>query len=403
MASYWDGERLIAEVQRLATRALPREEYHREVSTRLRRTVAFDAACWHALDPRTLLLTTAHPEELLEHGFMSPETEPEIARVVLASEYERDDYNAFATLARRRAPVGILSEATRGRPERSARFTEWLAPQGTPFEMRVALVTRRRAWGCVGFHRTAASGDFSRTQARLMARLSRPIAEGLRLSIRTDAARRAHDDAAPGMIVLGRGDEVELVTPQAQRLLEPLRGGSASPTLPMPVLAVAASARAHRRGGQSPALHVPTSDGWLSLYASVPEDPFAGSVAIVIQRTAGEDAAPLRLEAYGLTAREREIASLIAADLGTQSIAQRLFLSPWTVRDHLKSIFDKTGARSRRELRARIFYDEFLPPIAERRPLTHAGRPVSVASVRRPSPAPRAAPRAAARRESTDG
>ncbi|MDQ3629847.1 MAG: helix-turn-helix transcriptional regulator [Actinomycetota bacterium] len=141
---------------------------------------------------------------------------------------------------------------------------------------------------------------------------------------------------------------------------------------------------------------MPTSDGWLSLYASVPEDPFAGSVAIVIQRTAGEDGAPLRLEAYGLTAREREIAGLVAADLGTESIAQRLFLSPWTVRDHLKSIFDKTGARSRRELRARIFYDEFLPPIVDRMPLTHAGRPVSVASVRRPSRAPRAAPGAGA-------
>lgn len=89
-------------------------------------------------------------------------TEPEAARVVLASEYERDDYNAWAALARRRAPVGILSEATRGRPERSARYREWLTPAGLPFEMRAAFVTRRRAWGCVGFHRSETSGDFQR-------------------------------------------------------------------------------------------------------------------------------------------------------------------------------------------------------------------------------------------------
>lgn len=380
MASHWDGDRLIAEVQRLAARALPRDEYHRELSARLRRSFDFDASCWHALDPRTLLMTSAHPEELLQKGFMSPESEPEAARVVLASEYERDDYNAFATLARRRSPVGILSEATRGRPERSARFSEWLAPQGTPFEMRVALVTRGRAWGCVGFHRTAAVRDFARPHANLMARLSRPIAEGLRLSIRADAARRAHEQTAPGMIVLGAGDEVELVTLQAQRLLAPLAAGDASHTLPMPVLAVAAIARAHRPGAELPALHVPTPDGWLSLHAALPEGRARRSVAVVIQRTAGEDAAPLRLEAYGLTAREREIASLIAADLGTQAIAQRLFLSPWTVRDHLKSIFDKTGARSRRELRARIFYDEFLPAMAEGAPLTQDGRPAGVAT-----------------------
>jgi hypothetical protein len=86
------------------------------------RPIAIDATCWHGLDPRTLLLTTASPEELLQRGFLSTETEPLAAQAVLASEYERDDYNTFAALAGRRAPVGILSEATRGRPERSARY-----------------------------------------------------------------------------------------------------------------------------------------------------------------------------------------------------------------------------------------------------------------------------------------
>ncbi|HVL94698.1 MAG TPA: helix-turn-helix transcriptional regulator [Solirubrobacteraceae bacterium] len=378
MSGRWDANRLVAEVHVLAGRALPREEYHRELAARLRRAFDFDAACWHALDPETLLLTTAHPEELLAGGFMTPETEADVARTVLASEYERDDYNAFAALARRRAPVGILSEATRGRPERSPRFSEWLGPRDMPFEMRAALVTRGRAWGCVVFHRSAGRGDFTRDEARLMARLSRPIAEGLRDAIRADAARQPFDEDAPGMVVLGRGDEVELLTPQARRLLEPLARGGGSLALPMPVLAVAAAARAGRRGGEPPAVHVPTRDGWLSLYASLPEGRPAGRVAVVIQRTAGEDAAPLRLESYGLTAREREVAGLVAAGLDTKTIADRLFVSPWTVRDHLKAIFDKTGARSRRELRARVFYDDYLPGMLEGAPLDQAGRPAAV-------------------------
>ncbi|MDP8909834.1 MAG: hypothetical protein M3N47_12145, partial [Chloroflexota bacterium] len=223
MPSRWDADRLVAEVQRLALRGLPRDEYNRELAARLRRTLVFDAVCWHSMDPQTLLLTTANPEELHHHGFLSEVTEPEAARVVLASEYERDDYNAWAALARRRAPVGILSEATRGRPERSARYREWLTPAGLPFEMRAAFVTRRRAWGCVGFHRSEASGDFQRPDARLLARLSRPIAEGLRASLRGDAARRFSEQSAPGMILLGRGDEIEFATPAAQQLLEPLR------------------------------------------------------------------------------------------------------------------------------------------------------------------------------------
>jgi hypothetical protein len=55
------------------------------------------------------------------------------------------------------------------------------------------------------------------------------------------------------------------------------------------------------------------------------------------------------------------VASLVATGLSTTALAERLFLSPWTVQDHLKSIFDKTGTRSRGELRARNFFDEFLP------------------------------------------
>jgi hypothetical protein len=46
-------------------------EYHRELAARLRRRIAIDATCWHGVDPRTLLLTSARPEELLEYGFLS--------------------------------------------------------------------------------------------------------------------------------------------------------------------------------------------------------------------------------------------------------------------------------------------------------------------------------------------
>ena len=98
------------------------------------------------------MLTTASPEELLQRGFVSAETLPPPAQAFWACEYERGDYNTFAALARRRAPVGILSEATRGRPQRSPRYREFLGPLGMPFEMRTAFVTRGRVWGCVVFH-----------------------------------------------------------------------------------------------------------------------------------------------------------------------------------------------------------------------------------------------------------
>jgi DNA-binding CsgD family transcriptional regulator len=51
-------------------------------------------------------------------------------------------------------------------------------------------------------------------------------------------------------------------------------------------------------------------------------------------------------EAFRLTRRESEVAVLLADGLDLETIAARLGLSRGTVRDHLKHVFDKTGARS---------------------------------------------------------
>lgn len=51
-----------------------------------------------------------------------------------------------------------------------------------------------------------------------------------------------------------------------------------------------------------------------------------------------------------LTPREREIASLAAQGLSSNEIAQRLFLSPRTVNNHLQSTYTKLGIRGRHEL-----------------------------------------------------
>jgi DNA-binding NarL/FixJ family response regulator len=53
---------------------------------------------------------------------------------------------------------------------------------------------------------------------------------------------------------------------------------------------------------------------------------------------------------FGLTARQRQVVSLLVAGYSNREIAERFKLSSNTVKHHLTSIFDKTGASTRVEL-----------------------------------------------------
>jgi DNA-binding CsgD family transcriptional regulator len=54
-----------------------------------------------------------------------------------------------------------------------------------------------------------------------------------------------------------------------------------------------------------------------------------------------------RLEQLGITAREHEILTLIAAGLSTREIAEKLFVSENTVKTHSSRLFAKLNARRR--------------------------------------------------------
>jgi len=67
-----------------------------------------------------------------------------------------------------------------------------------------------------------------------------------------------------------------------------------------------------------------------------------GLGATVFAPTAEQPAPPL-------SGREREVLHLIAAGSTNREIAETLFLSPHTVKEHTSSVYRKLGARNRAE------------------------------------------------------
>ena len=370
----WHVDRLAGDVEVLGRRGLPLEQYFAEVGARFRRTVGCDAMCWHTLDPTTRLMTGDASRELVDAGIFTAESAPIAGEGIVASEYLRADVNRFAELAARREPVGILSAETAGRPERSTRYREVLAPAGIPFEMRAAFVARGRTWGAVHIARREERGDFTAADAAAVSAITAAVADGIRSSLRFDAARREGGDGAPGLVVLDRANRFELVTGPARELLAELRrqGIGSDEVPPAAVLALAEFARVGGPGHD--AVAVPGRAGWITLHASLPEGESGGRVAIVIERGASPQATAVRLEVHGVTAREREIAALLAQGLSNGEIATRLFLSPYTVQDHVKRLFEKTRVGSRQELIARVFLDDYLPALQAGAPVTSSGQ-----------------------------
>ena len=80
----------------------------------------------------------------------------------------------------------------------------------------------------------------------------------------------------------------------------------------------------------------------------------AGGYVITLEAARSQDLAPLLMRAWSLTAREREVAQLVIDGLSSEDIAQALFISVHTARDHVKAIFGKTGVSRRQDLVAAL-------------------------------------------------
>jgi DNA-binding CsgD family transcriptional regulator len=212
-----------------------------------------------------------------------------------------------------------------------------------------------------------------------VASLSGFLAEGIRRAIVLSALPAEPEELDPGLIVLADDDSLETANLAAHVWLEELgMEGELSDGLPLVVHAVAGRARVaaagNVKGDAIARARLRTRAGrWVLVQGSMLGTGPDARVAVILEAANVPELAPLIADAYGLTEREQLVTCLVAQGLPTSEIADRLHLSPYTVQDHLKSIFEKTGVSTRGELVACVFFDHYAPRLASGAPLAATG------------------------------
>jgi DNA-binding CsgD family transcriptional regulator len=357
-------QRLRGDLSRLLHRRAGVREFSLGAARILARAVPFDGVCVVTMDPATLLPTG----EVVENG-LPPAASAHMAEIEVGGE----DINAFVGLARSGRCAATLSAATDGNLDRSRRHRELKRPHGFGDELRAALVSDATAWGGLTLLRASDTRRFEPSDAALVASLSRQLAEGLRRAILLSATLPADgpdDSESVGIAVLAADNSVTSANAVAEMWLDELGESSPGKALPPTVTAVASRARRIAAGQADAAaiararLRTP-SGRWLLVRGSTLSDAPDAQTAVTLEPARPHELAPLIADAYGLTDRERAVTQLVAQGLSTSAIAARLHISPWTVQDHLKAIFEKTGASARGELIARIFFEHYAPRLAD--------------------------------------
>ncbi len=222
------------------------------------------------------------------------------------------------------------------------------------------LRSGRTAWGALILFRADDLPDFSPGEMAFLQSVSAPLAGGIRRGLVANQLDMEPDPVGPGLMLLHGGDDlrVETTTPAATNWLHEIADGIvATNGLPYAVYSLA-----HRtRQGRSARLRLRTRSGrWLTLHTSALD---GDRVAVIIEPSNPLEMAALIVDAFGLTRREQEVTRLVLHGHSTAEIAQLLVVSPYTVQDHLKKIFDKLQVGSRAELTSKLFFNQYLPRI----------------------------------------
>lgn len=325
----------------------------------------FWAPCFFTLDPASLLVTSHFHEGL-----------DEFPAEALAQEYYGDDVHKLIDVVRTTDGVSTLHEATGGDPSGTARW-QFNMSMGGDQEMIARLRTKRgETWGAVAIYREPGAAKFDDRDKSFLRSIAPHLAAGAQRAMTLGEAMDPEAPDAPGLLVIDYEWKVRSTTPGAEHWLDQLPDGDAlAQRLPSAVLAVAA--QSFRDPEQVAFSRVAARNGtWVLLHGAVMRGEAERRVAVIIEPAHPARIFPLLMSAYGMTERERDVVQLVLSGASTAQIADALVLSPLTIQNHLKNIFEKTGVHSRRDLIAKVFFTHYEPRVRDNEKRALRGEPL---------------------------
>lgn len=270
-----------------------------------------------------------------------------------------------------------LSEETSQAPELAPRYRDWMLPSGYADELVMACVAGEEIWGSVSIMRAAERPDFTHDETRMAHRLAAILGAGLRAASINGA--NGPDGTAdgtqvsatrPGVLVLDADGRLLRHTGRAERLLAEIE--SVGPDwaerseLPIAVHLLASAVKRtppaeDQIADELCSLRLRGHGGrWVTLEAELtePRADTPAEITIVLRATSPQEMARLKAAAYALTPREKQVVDELVRGGSTAGIANVLYVSEYTVQEHLQNVFEKFGVSSRRALLRRLLFDD---------------------------------------------
>lgn len=327
--------------------------------------------CWFTLDPVSMLMTSHY------HFGMD-----EFPGEWLAAEYYEDDVQSVPDVMRSAEGISTLHEAAHGDPSGSPRWRRNRTLGGDQ-ELIARLRTRSgETWGALSLYRDEGMPMFSETEKSFVQEIAPVLAGGARRALLYGQAEEPEYADSPGLLVLDENWNIESATPGVDRWMVDLPGGDWDRgELPAAVITLAGRVLRYvedrdRLGDVAISRVLSRSGAWLVLHGACLTSTGRRRIAVIVEPAHPSRLYPLLMSAYGLTEREKEVTSMVLQGASTSQISVELHVSAQTVQQHLKSIFDKTGVHSRRDLVGKVFFHHYEPRFRDNEKRTAAGRPV---------------------------